>query len=70
MTNEIEHINSSTNGIVEVLFVIVIASIAAWTRVIFLGKTKNESLFSAVAFTMLPIKVAVIIRFTMFNLSD
>ena len=52
MTNEIEHINSSTNGIVEVLFVIVIASIAAWTRVIFLGKTKNESLFSAVAFTM------------------
>ena len=52
MTNEIEYINSSTNGMVEVLFLIVIVSIAAWTRVILPGKTKIESLFSAVAFTM------------------
>jgi len=50
--------------------VIVVASIAAWMRVIFPGKTKIESLVSAVAFTTLPVIIAVIIRLTMLNLSD
>ena len=70
LTNEVEHINSFTNGLVEVLLVIVAASIAAWMRVIFPGKTKIESLVSAVAFTTLPVIIAVIIRLTMLNLSD
>jgi hypothetical protein len=70
ITNEVEHINSFTNGIVEVLFVIVVASLSAWMRVVLPGKNKTESLFSSVAFTILPVLVAVIIRFTMVNLSD
>ena len=70
LTNEVEHINSLTNGIVEVLLVIVVASMAAWMRVIIPGKNKTESLVLAVVFITLPVIIAVIIRLTMFNLSD
>jgi hypothetical protein len=70
LTNEVEHINSFTNGIVEVLFVIVLSSLAAWMRVIIPGKTKTASLTSSVFFTILPVVAAIVIRLTMVNLSD
>lgn len=70
IANETESINSYTNGIVEVLLVVVVCSLGAWMRVVIPGKTKNSSLASVIFFNLLPIIIAVVLRYHMFDLSD